>query len=319
MLKQKLAGLVLVAVAPLAATTACMSPEHQAGTNTSWYLPCDEDAACGDELVCLCGRCSEECSTDADCPAGGVCALEEAVALQCAGSGPRSCQPECMSDADCESGSLCHRGACTDALVAQSCPPEALFCEDFEGDIGDYVVAVTEGNSAATSVDEAISGSSALRSVVSAAPSTAYLRGDIPAQNSGELYLSGWVRLPEAQKYDVSPFALWSFLDEDWALRVVVRNSSVEVWSYTTSLTPVVPLTSGGWQCLQLRVTLGSGSEGSVELFLNGESAVEATGIDTLPVGDVNAVAFGTVWAGTEADMFVDRVVVSPSPVSCWQ
>ena len=57
---------LLVAVA---AGPACSEPEPgpSVGGNTNWLLKCSDDEDCGSATRCVCGRCSQRCSSAAMC------------------------------------------------------------------------------------------------------------------------------------------------------------------------------------------------------------------------------------------------------------
>lgn len=295
----------------------CGDPQVGVGTNTNWMRACDETADCGDEDACLCGRCTSECASDDDC-AEGVCAPAPSAALQCAGEPTRTCQPSCDDDDDCDSGRLCHHGVCADSFAA-ACPEGALYCQDFEDDLGGALPVVTSGNTLERVEVRTPSGEFALEAVVTAAPSVSYLRAAVPLQSSGELYLSGWVRVPTEELHDVAPLAYWAAADEGWALRAVIKDGSVSLWSNTTPHTDSIPLSRGEWACITIAVTVGDGAAGSARLFVDGEQLAEAVDIDTLPATGIEAITMGTLWAGNPATVLVDRVIASTSPISCYE
>lgn len=90
---------------------------------------CEFDPECGDDMLCIAGRCTPDpreermCSDDTDCPGGLSCGIEGicicAVTADCpvgflcvAGR----CDPGggCVEDADCPGDMLCEAGACID-------------------------------------------------------------------------------------------------------------------------------------------------------------------------------------------------------------
>lgn len=298
----------------------CESPRETSGTNTNWLRACDEDAECGAPAGCVCGRCTLACTADAECPAGTLCAPATATPLQCRGrrDEPRTCQAGCAGSGDCPSGQFCQQGVCTDQLPVMQCPAEALVCEDFEGEPPDFAAVVTAGNSLDPVATETPSGDFALEAVVADGPSVAHWDARIEPQSSGTLFVRGWVRLPAEDAYDLAPLGLWSAEETDWALRLVVKDARLEVWSYTTPLTSSVALLPGAWHCLEARVVVAEAPEGRVEVSLDGEPVATAAEIDALPEGGIDSLILGTVWAGAPATILVDRVLLSTSPTSCW-
>lgn len=312
-------GLQLAALLCLA--SACGEPQDLSGTNTNWLRRCTLDADCGSSLECLCGRCTVACSTNTDCPQAGLCASREAALLQCAGVASRTCQEGCVSDDQCATGQLCHHGTCTDPLPTTPCTSDGgtLICEDFEGDLGRYTPIVTEGNTVEALPAGTPSGAKALIATVTAAPSVAYLRADIPAQTSGTLALGGWVRVPEDNMaHDMAPLGLWSDDEVDWALRLVVKDAALELWSYTTPLTDSFALVPGAWHCLQADITIGEVPDGAVVVSVDGQIIAEAVSVDTLPTSGISAMTMGTQWAGAPAQIQVDRIRLGSTPIGCW-
>lgn len=305
------------------ALVGCSGGENKVGTNTNWMVPCDRQADCGDELSCLCGRCTEECENDADCPSGFSCTNDAAARLECQGEtsqgeATRTCQPDCLPEVGCGDGRTCQHGVCVDPLPPKSCTDDALFCEDFETDIDEVTEVITSGNAAQRRRAPSPSGEYLLEATVQAAPSVAYLRGDFAPQSVGELYLSGWVRVPMEAIYDASPLAFWSTNDEAWALRLVIKDGRLGVWTDTTPIAGPFDLVAGAWHCLGARIQIGDVTQGSVELSVDGELLTTSTDVNTLPMGGIDAVAMGVLWAGTPVTMQVDRVVLSASPIDCY-
>jgi hypothetical protein len=303
------------------AGSGCGQPESRSGTKTNWLRACAEDDDCGPSLQCLCGRCSVPCTTNDGCEADAICASDAAALLQCHGELATACLASCTTSAECEAGQLCHHGTCTDSLPPAACgtDTEALVCEDFEADLPTLVPVVTAGNTVAASAVPTPSGQRALEAIVTAAPSVAYLRADIPAQLGGTLFLRGWVRTPDTDAgYDLAPLGLWASSETEWALRLVVKDAMLEVWSYTTPLTDPVPVVPGAWHCLQATITVGEAPTGQVDLQLDGAPVGMATELDTLPDGGIDGLTMGTQWAGAPATIQVDRVYLGPSAVTCW-
>ena len=300
-------------------SSGCSGPATDVGTNTNWMRLCVQSDECGGEYECLCGRCTSDCANDKDCTDGATCAVGVAAQLQCEGRVQSSCQPVCTNDDDCDSGRACLRGACVDPLPPAVCPTEALFCEDFESDVGDTIPIVTEGNSIDRVEAFTPSGHYAVQASVTEAPSVSYLRHDFTApQSSGDLYASVWVQVPQQPTHDVAPLAFWSPIEDSWALRLVIANAKLSVWSETNGLTGTADLIPGEWHCLGLHVVIGE-ADGSVEASIDGSPALSALDVDTLPMAGITAVTMGTHWAGEPVDVLVDRVIVSQAPVDCYR
>jgi hypothetical protein len=217
-------------------------------------------------------------------------------------------------------GQLCHHGTCTDALRPATCAnyPGALVCEDFEGALDAYLPVVTAGNSVQAAT-LAVSGGRALEARVLVAPSTAYLRADFTPLSAGTLAVRGWIQVPAGQtSYDLAPLGFWASEEPAWALRVVAKDGRLEAWSYTTPLPGSAPLSAAEWHCVQAQIDVADGA-GRVRISLDGLSVVDASNVDTLPSGGIGSVAMGTLWAGAAATVLVDRVLVGPVAVGCWE
>ncbi|HET9932065.1 MAG TPA: hypothetical protein VFQ35_15285 [Polyangiaceae bacterium] len=178
---------------------------------------------------------------------------------------------------------------------------------------------MTTGNELLRVQIPAPSGSFALRATVTAGPSAAYLRTPLdPIQTEGSLFLSGWVRVPSEAAHNVAPFAFWSANEEDWALRVAIQDARLDVWTKTTPVTGSFQLQRGEWYCLGLELTVGNAPDGRVTITVNDQEVAGATELDTLPDGGIQAVAVGTLWTNSPAEVMVDRVVVSRERVPCF-
>jgi hypothetical protein len=297
---------------------ACSPQAETSGTNTNWVRRCESDAECGAQASCLCGRCTTACDSSAACRNGLVCTTELQSVVQCQGEATRTCQPACRDDDACEADRRCLDGACVDPL-SSSCPSGALYCEDFEQDLVDPTVVVTDGNRLTRDQGPTPSGSFALRATIAAGPSTAYLRAPLePRLSSGELFLSGWVRVPSQAAHNVAPLALWAAAEEDWALRLVLQDARLDVWSKTTPLTSSYQLRHDEWYCLGLELTIGDAPSGRVAVSVNGQELADASDLDTLPEGGIEAVTAGVLWANSPAEVLVDRVIVSREPIPCF-
>jgi len=314
------AGLVFGALALIAGLSAC-SPSAAAdgsGTNTNWLKRCDDDGQCGAAGTCVCGRCTKTCDAQSLCPESSACAEQLPSSLQCGGQAMRVCQRACAQSQDCELGQLCLQGTCADP-IQKACPDDALFCEDFESDRVWTAQTVSAGDEVAREPMAAPSGAFALRATVASGTSSAFWRSSLSAvQSSGDVFVSGWVRVPESKTHNVAPIALWSAAEEDWALRLVIQDGSVNLWAKTTQLTSSIALTRGEWFCLGFEAHVADSPDGQVTLTVNGEPLASASNVDTLPTSGIEAVTVGSLWSSSAAEVFVDRVVVSQQRVGCF-
>jgi hypothetical protein len=305
----------------LAATllvSACSPQAETSGTNTNWLRRCESDAECGQPGRCLCGRCTTSCDPSLACGSGLVCTEELQSIVQCRGQTTPTCQPACVDDAACDADRHCLRGACVDPLPS-ACPRAALYCEDFESELSEPTLVVTAGNALSRDFVGTPSGSFALHAAIGSGPSTAYLRAPLePPLTSGKVFLSGWVRVPSEAAYNVAPLALWSADEEDWALRLVLQDARLDVWSKTTPLTGSHQLKRGEWYCLGLELTIGDSPAGSIAVSVNDQDVAGASEVDSLPAGGIQAVTAGVLWANSPAEVLVDRVIVSRERVPCF-
>ena len=298
--------------------SGCSPQAETSGTNTNWLRRCESDAECGAQGSCLCGRCTTACDASTSCEGDLICAAELPSVVQCQGEATRTCQPPCSDDAGCEADRRCLDGACVDP-ISSACPSGALYCEDFERELTEPTLVVTSGNLLQREPTTTPSGAFALRAAISAGPSTAYLRAPLePVLSSGELFLSGWVRVPDEAAYNVAPLALWSAAEEDWALRLVLQDARLDVWSKTTPLTSSYQLVRGEWYCLGLELTIGDAPDGRIAVSVNGQEVASATALDTAPEGGIQAVTAGVLWANSPASVVVDRVIVSRERIPCF-
>lgn len=91
------------------------------GSETHFLVRCDTDAACGEDLACVCGACTSSCSATASCEAvtrGAECISLEARPphFTCGEiSLSASCELTCASDEQCrglDEAARCDRGFC---------------------------------------------------------------------------------------------------------------------------------------------------------------------------------------------------------------
>lgn len=122
----------------LLALTSCGGLAQVDGTDTStnWYRSCDEDEQCGQELSCICGKCTLPCTTSAGCTQ-----LTNAM---------------CVSDEECESApGLCVPEDASEAPVTtlgQYCTPDGLNSAALSGHTIGAIVVDTDATSCGSEV-----------------------------------------------------------------------------------------------------------------------------------------------------------------------
>jgi O-glycosyl hydrolase len=94
------------------------APGPRSDSQTNWLRTCESARDCG-ELSCLCGVCTEPCTTDAECsrtPGASCLPAEHSGAIAvCGGQQPSVgglCLPGCDDERACGSNATCVAGAC---------------------------------------------------------------------------------------------------------------------------------------------------------------------------------------------------------------
>lgn len=109
---------------------ACGDPaEPSVGSNSNWLKACVAVKECGgDAPACVCGACSELCSSDDDCEAlpGAHCALanDPAASASCGAQPTGLCLPSC-EPGGCSEDQACVSGSCVLAAL-----PDVPLCAD---------------------------------------------------------------------------------------------------------------------------------------------------------------------------------------------
>jgi uncharacterized protein YkwD len=99
------------------------------GSNSNWLKACVAVKDCGDDApACVCGACSERCSSDDDCEAlpGAHCAVESdpAASASCGAQPVGLCLPSC------EPGSCAEDQACVSGSCVLAALPDVALCAD---------------------------------------------------------------------------------------------------------------------------------------------------------------------------------------------
>jgi len=316
------AGLVLSLV-PLACG---FDNRTDSGTSTNWYRQCDENAPCGSDLACICGRCTRVCDETTDC-GEGVCASRLASVVQCGGEevGLICIQPEPDS---------CNVLPLTTDDELQStqtvdCNPGALICEDFEGpfpsEYSTWLSSLSEEPAGALQDCDVLSGQGALQ-VESANDDWWQTRVELPAPlESGEVHARLYAKVSSA---DVLPsylifFELWNSpevtdekisveLSAEQGLRLTLGTNGTLHESEPESF----PLDQ--WVCVELALNLDS--MGSARLSIDGAAQIDEAGINTLPLETpFFIVTFGGVPSEevTGFEILLDDLVVATEPIGC--
>jgi len=117
-------GLILIGMCAMSACTTSSAP--RAGSSETHFLLRCSDEVCGEGLSCICGACTQTCSSDPSCgelASGARCMDPEASCLEA-----KSCDVGCEVNADCaELGAdhKCEDGRCRaiDRSYVDTTPP----------------------------------------------------------------------------------------------------------------------------------------------------------------------------------------------------
>jgi hypothetical protein len=138
----------LVATLLLVAASCKSSSGPQLDANSNWLRLCDIDSDCVDSGQCICGLCSDTCTTDDECTRGSA---EGTCVKSSSGSGGHRCAqdekltaaplclPECTHAGGCAPEFHCESGACWPDSV-QSGPSRGL---NASMDLSTYDAAVS--------------------------------------------------------------------------------------------------------------------------------------------------------------------------------
>jgi hypothetical protein len=124
----------LVATLALALPGCKSSSGPQLDANSNWLRLCDIDSDCLDSGQCVCGLCSDTCTSDAECTRGsteGTCVTSPSgpAGHRCAQDRKLTaaplCLPECTHEGGCAPDFYCDSGACWPISVG-SAPTRGL-------------------------------------------------------------------------------------------------------------------------------------------------------------------------------------------------
>lgn len=311
-------GLVLV---------QCMTPSAS-GTKTNWFHACDEDAACDDELSCICGVCTLPCTADGDCEEGS-CATQLESAAACSTEPAEPAERICLGDvSECVQVTVEPDADLGDAVTATCNQEAALACESFDQPFPAEYSTWTEGVMTAVLQDcDAHLGAGAIH-YSSDAPGQVQTRIRLASSvSSGPLYARFFAKvgadmvLPEQlqllefwdREESTVPDRIAVFLSADGAPRVYVGASGT-----TVEPTAPTPLPRDTWLCFELSLDVDD-QAGRAELSVDGTSLLSASGFDSGPEYPIS-VAVIEAQPSTNAqgvDVSLDDLVVATAPIGC--
>jgi hypothetical protein len=317
--------LLLVAIA---SASACSEPSHgpSVGGNTNWLLACSDDAECGEQTSCICGRCSTACDRASGCAEfpGSTCAESVAARQQCGGEQTAGvCLLACEGDADCDSELACVQGACVERAQPTRCDdhPDALFCSGFDdAALPEWSLSAPPQSTLATTTRHRHAGPSSLEARASGDFSRSRYVGEFPVQRSGTLHLRVWMFVePDTVLANLHVITIGDVDTGDWGVSLEFFEGAQAV--ETPTVLPVgegVAIPEGRWFCMRSEIEL-SDSDGAVRVWLDEQQAARLTGVDTLPAAGSHNLTAGIDHSAQEehASVFFDELLLETVPVSC--
>lgn len=305
---------------------ACSEPAPQVGGNTNWLRACDDDAACGEGIACICGRCSLACDGDAACSAypDSTCADGLASELQCRQERAAGlCLLGCDTDDDCDRELTCVRGACVERARGPLCAghPEALLCSGFDSEaLPEWTITGAPDSTLAAAEAPRYAGSSALEARVETFNGRSRFIASYPPQTSGTLYLRAWMFVPSGTALEnLHTITVGDGDTPDWGVNLEFYEGALAV--ETPTLGPAagavaVPL--GRWFCVQAEIDL-SDDAGAVRASLDHQPAVSLRDADTLPAAGARNLTVGIDHLAQDeaATVFFDELLLDLEPTSC--
>jgi hypothetical protein len=216
--------------------------------------------------------------------------------------------------------------------VADECTAElaeAIACSGFEAE--DVAMGWTETTIIGTAAverttHEAHFGRGALRAESSGADSVGVVSREFAAVRSGTLYLRAHLFVPaEVPTNTINVFFIGSSpapdpftgIDINFAEGGVPQLFSPQIDPARQDGTGEIP--RDAWFCLRAELVVDD-TEGSIELFVDDESVLLASDVDTLPDDGVHLFRAGVDWSSEQTEpfeMFLDDVALSTAPIPC--
>ncbi|HEY3497691.1 MAG TPA: hypothetical protein VGK73_23495 [Polyangiaceae bacterium] len=206
--------------------------------------------------------------------------------------------------------------------------PDAIFCSGFElPDLSEWDESVVV-NSAQVSQTEALrrSGRGALHASSTAAESAGAVSVEFPRLDAGELFLRVFMYVPGSVDTmtpnvmfigDVpapDPFKGVDFNFEAGAPEIFLPENDPNRFTSTLLVIP-----RDAWFCYQVRLSIAE-DEGAVSISVDGEVALEESGLDTLPEGGVHLLRAGVDWSSKQEsrfEIYMDDLVLSSVELPC--
>lgn len=203
------------------------------------------------------------------------------------------------------------------AVSLTSCDAlDVVLCDGFEGDFDGWSQQIAGGGLEVVS-SPVFFGGGALRATTPAAGAHAYLQQAFAAIDSGSIYTRAYVYLPStlltpgrvelSNTGDTSGVHFHFSVDLNTPL-MAVNNQELGG----------VELARDTWVCVEWRVDIAAA--GSGEMFIDGQSAIALTGLDTNLTGGYSALDIGifdTSPAEGGFEVYIDEVAMDTSPIGC--
>lgn len=233
--------------------------------------------------------------------------------------------------AACSSGPYFIGELHTDAGPPSECDEafaDALACSGFEE--SDLTSAwpdqtIIGAGALERTTERAHSGDAALRASSNGPESVAVVASTIEPVMSGTLYLRVHLNVPSGVPTETINIL---FIGSDPApdpfkgLDINIEDGALQIFSPQNNparVTGELTIPRDVWFCLRAEIAVSDGA-GSVELFVDDELALAATGLDTLPEDGVHLLRAGVDWSsGQEAsfEIYIDDLVLDDAPVAC--
>lgn len=205
---------------------------------------------------------------------------------------------------------------------------DAIFCSGFESpDLSDWSRVLVEGSARVEQAGDRIrEGKGALHAWSSGESSSAVVAQDFPPVNDGDLFLRAFLYVPAGLTTktmnilflgDVAtpdPFKGIDVNLEDGMFSTYVPENDPQRFTSTALAIP-----RDEWFCLQVHVKVAPAG-GAVTILVDGATALDQQGMDTLPEGGIHLLRVGIDWSSLQSepfDFYVDGLVLSTTTVDC--
>jgi hypothetical protein len=200
-----------------------------------------------------------------------------------------------------------------------------LLCDGFEDDLlSAWSRSVVENGSVDRVTDPVHRGSGALSAQSIEYGGRAMIEADLGSFVAGDIFSRAYLYVPSDSPVENVPlinlserYAPWDHIafeiDSDDFPAVWIHGPAL----YFAGSGTVAPRDM--WFCVRLHVVI-SASDGAIEVWVDDELAIEASGIDTLAAGGIEKIAFGITWSLPDEPpclVYVDDVIVDTSPLTC--